>query len=172
MTVNLRPLDIDKLDFDGIRRRTRKRLILWSLTPVIAALIAIGWFVFPMIATNIASVNVASGNYDAAAWWLSVAGYSTPPDSYKVPFNRAIVETDKKQYDQADTDFIAAVTLAPNDQKCFIRVQSVLSTELAGDNAALSDKQKAIQYYTKALADSTANPDCFKQYSQLTTDPR
>lgn len=49
-----------------------------------------------------------------------------------------------------------------------IRVQSVLSTELAGDDAvAAQDTQAAIIAYTKALSDMAAHSDCFKNQPAL-----
>lgn len=169
MSQNLRPLDITKLDFEGNRKRRRKRLIMQSLPVVIALILVCIWLVLPAIATQQASAANKSGAYSTAQQWLNVLATNTVFETYKRPFNQAIVATNQKQFDEASEFFRQAIALAPESEKCFIRVQSVLSSELAGDDAvSRQDTQAAITYYTKALSDITTYPQCFKDYSSLT----
>lgn len=168
MSQNLRPLDITKLDFEGNRKRRRKKLFLWSLPAVLVMLVGCIWLILPAVLTGQASTANASGAYDAAEKWLKVLVANPVFEAYKRPFNRAIVATNQKQFDTAGEFFRQAIALAPDSEKCFIRVQSVLSSELAGDDAVTrKDTQAAITYYTKALSDITTYPQCFKQYSSL-----
>lgn len=168
MSHNLRPLDIGKLDFEGNRKRRRKKLLKWSLPFVIVAALGCLWLVLPFIVTGQAAAANTSGVYGTAEGWLKLLATNTVFESYKRPFNRAIVATNQKKFDDAAESFRQAIALAPESEKCSIRVQAVLSAELAGDAAASrKDTQAAITYYTKALSDTTTYAACFKQYDEL-----
>lgn len=168
MNSKQRPLDLKKLDFDGNRRRKRRRLLLWSLPAVLALTLGALWLMLPFIAIPQASAANESRSYDTAEKWLDTLAYNTVFEPYKQPFNRAIVATNNKQFDKAGDYFRQAIALAPDSQKCFIRVQWVLSSELGGDDAVnRKDYQAAISFYTKALSDITANYNCFEQYPEL-----
>lgn len=168
MSQNLRPLDISKLDFEGNRKRRRKKLLLWSIPFAGIVLLTCVWLVLPLIATGQAGAANTSGAYGTARSWLKILATNTVFEPYKLPFNKAIVATNNKQFDDAAEFFRQAIAQAPDSEKCFIRVQSVLSSELAGDDAvSRNDTQAAITYYTKALSDITTYSGCFKQYDSL-----
>lgn len=169
MSQSLRPLDISKLDFEGNRKRRRKKLLIRSLPVVGILLLACIWLVLPTFATSRASAANTSGAYNTAQNWLKALVTNTVFESYKQPLNCGIVATNNKQFDEASEYFRKAIALAPELEKCFIRIQSVLSSELAGDDAvSRDDTQAAITYYTKALSDISAYPACFDKYDALT----
>ena len=167
-TDSLRPLDLGKLDFEGNRRRRRRRWLV-RILPVAGMLFLVAtWLILPSIATNLAQRAVQNSDFDGASGALGVLVTNGVIEPYKQPFNQAIVSTYQKKFDDAAEYFRKAIALAPDNQKCFIRVQSVLSNELAGDEAITrKDQSKAILYYSKALSDTTTYKDCFKSYSSL-----
>lgn len=168
MNQTLRRLDIGKVDLEGIRRRKRQKLLVWSLAPIVLLLLVASWLVLPYAATSQAAKATGYQHYDDAARWLGLLGTNSYFESYKRSFNQAITQTHRKQYNEAAESFRAAIAAAPESEKCMIRVQSVLSTELAGDDAvAVQDTQAAIIAYTKALSDMAAHSDCFKDQQAL-----
>lgn len=163
-----RPLDVTKLDFEGNRLRRRRRLILWSLPVVVIITLLCIWLIIPYIATAQAASSVTNGNTAAAAHWLDALQTNIFYEKYKLPFNKALVATNDKRFDDADELYKEALASAPAAQQCFIHVQSVLSNELAGDNAVSEQKYRdAITYYTKSLAETTNYAACFKNYDAL-----
>jgi hypothetical protein len=134
MSHTRRPFDITKLDFEGNRKRKRKKLIVWSLPVVILIVGVCLWLLFPYVATAQAS-KLLDSDTGGASNWLNSLNTHAFYERYKLPFNKAIVATKAKQFDAADVFFKEAITLAPDTEKCFIHVQSVLSSELAGDTA-------------------------------------
>ena len=168
MVTVRRPLDITKLDFEARRYARRRTLFRWSL-PLMLVLVGLAcWLALPTFATIVAIQATDRGDYTTAEQWLNYAAYGTVLEKYKVPFNKAIVAVHQKQFDLAIEEVRTAIVGAPEDPKCFIRTQSVLATELAGDDAiARAKPEEAIQYYTKAIGEIRANNDCFKEYEKL-----
>lgn len=169
MSQNLRPFDLGKLDIEGNRKRRRKKFLVWSAPVVVLVVLACLYLSLPTIAARQAGMAHSSGAYSTAATWLRISSVNTVYEGYKQPFNSAIIATNQEQFDNANELFRQAIASAPESQKCFIRVQSVLSSELAGDAAVTrQDIQAAVTYYTKALSDITTHPDCFTAYGALT----
>lgn len=168
MNQTLRPLDLGKLDFEGNRKRRRKKLLI-RLSPILAGLVMIiVWLLLPFIATEQAILASKAANYSAASNWLDALGTNNLFETYKRPFNQGIVATNQKKFDIAADHLKQSISLAPNEIKCSIRIQLVLSNELAGDDALTrKDRQAAIQYYTRALSDITTHKDCFQDQSAL-----
>lgn len=168
MSVNTRPLDIGKLDFEGNRKKRRKKLLLW--TSPLAALLVVGilWLVLPFIATDQAITASKMGNHDDANRWLGLLATNTIFEPYKGALNHALVATNQKRFDDAADYFRQAIASASEEKRCFVRVQFVLSTELGGDEAVKQkERSKAIQYYTKALSEITTYRNCFTNLDAL-----
>lgn len=168
MSVNRRPFDLGKLDFEGVRRARRKRLLVWSLGPIIALLLVTLWLVLPFIATAQARSASDRRAYGVAEGWLRLLVTNSVFEPYKRALNRALTASSQKHYVDAENYFHEAIAAAPEDKKCFVRQQSVLASEQAGDDAAgKKDFQNGVLYYTKALSDIAANPRCFEFYPAL-----
>lgn len=170
MSTNQRPLDITKLDFEGNRKRKRTHLIAWSLPVVVIIALFCLWLILFYVAPAQASTELSNGNTSAASGWLAPLKTNVFYEKYKLPFNKALVATQAKQFDTANELFREAATLAPESQRCFVHVQSVLSSELAGDDATnKKNYQEAITYYTKALSEISNHKPCFTAYNDLST---
>lgn len=168
MSHQLRRLDISKINTESMRRKKRQKFLLWSSGPLCILLGAVIWLFLPYYATTQASNAIGYQHYDDASRWLQLLGTNSHFELYKRSFNQAITQTHRKQYDEAAESFRAAIAAAPESEKCMIRVQLVLSTELAGDDAAASENTQAtIVAYTKALSDIAAHAECFKDQKQL-----
>lgn len=168
MSAKMRPYDLRKLDFEGNRKRRRKKLFIWSLPLVVTLLIAVAWLMLPYVATSQASSALKNGDLDASGVWLKTLATNNVFETYKKPFNQAIVATHQHKFDEALDYFRQSIALAPEDEKCFIRLQLVLSLELAGDNLApQKDKQRSIIYYTRALSEISVHRSCFEKHKEL-----
>lgn len=167
MSVNKRPFDIGKLDFEGNRKRRRKKLIIRSI-PVVALLIILAlWLALPTIATSQAIAAAKNNDHDTARTWVGLLATNNYFEPYIRPFNQAIIATNQKRFDDALEYFRQSIALAPEEKKCFIRTQMVLSIELAGDNTDPNDHQRSITYYTRALSEISVHRSCFDDKKDL-----
>ncbi|MFZ1258176.1 MAG: hypothetical protein WAQ25_01780 [Candidatus Saccharimonas sp.] len=167
-TLARRPLDMSKLDTEATRKTLRKILIARSVPFIFIAIITILWLLLPYIATAQARNSLKTNNVTGAKNWLTLLATNAVFEQYKKPFNEAIVATHAKRFDSASQLFDQSIALAPEVQKCMVRTQLVLSSELAGDDAVQrNDRQAALAYYTRAAAQIEANPKCFSNQSEL-----
>lgn len=162
MSADNRPLDLGKIDFEGNRRRLRRRLVIWSSPVTVVLFLFAVWLIMPAAATYQAQVAIDDSHYDTAGIWTGLLGTNNIFEPYIKAFNQATVFTHQQRFDEAIDQFTRSIALAPNEKVCHIRNQLVLSIELAGDASVHGDKQKAITYYTRALTEISANRSCFE----------
>ena len=151
--MNRRPFDLAKLDFENIRLRRRKRLLLFSALPAgVVALVMIKMLSLPLLS------NIAHGNYnkyqnDNAVSWLQPLTWLNWMESYKVYFNQGDAYFKSGKYDQAEEKFRRSLESVPAVKECDVRINLALSIEQQADRL-LSDKKydEAVLKYDDAKA--------------------
>lgn len=147
----------------GHRLASRRRLLWWSLLPVLLIL---------CLAAKLLSVGVLAGNaaraFEAgdpravaeAVAGLRIANFTEP---HKAPFAEGDGLFLAGDFAGARQRFEEALEVAGHDDECVIRVNLVLSIERLGDaRAAAGDPTAAARLFTEALAVVEAAPaGCF-----------
>lgn len=164
-----RPFDLAKLDFEGIRKRKRKRLILFSLPIVIIVSLLALKLVSLSVLHRAALGNYNSTNYSGAlrSWWpLRILNNI---ETYKVYFNEGDAYFMQQDYTKAKQSFEQALLLAPAPQHCKIHVNLVLTAETSADvQFSAKNYEQAIILYDQAKAALEAGSKCFRE--KQTTD--
>ncbi|MFF1879916.1 hypothetical protein ACFVVC_00425 [Pseudarthrobacter sp. NPDC058196] len=133
----------------------RRRLLLWSLLPVLLALCVAAKLLSLGVLADDASARYAAGDaagVDAAAAGLSVANVVEP---HKAPFAAGGAAVLRGDYGAARTDFEMALRTVPaaSGDECLIRVNLALVIERLGDERLQAgDPASAAVLYQAALA--------------------
>ena len=163
-----RPFDMAVMNTDKARLVRRKQMSLASLPVLVVFSLLALWLSLPLLATERANQSLQQGNERAASMWLSMAEINPYFEQYKLSLNKAIVETHSGNFDAAAEQFRRAITLASDEQKCMVRVQAVLSSEIAGDSELSNPVSlRAVGRYQKALTDISAHGDCFIEHPEI-----
>lgn len=166
-----RPFDISLTDHEATRKAKRKKLFINASIPSAMVLLFAGWLAIPFCVTALASSYYKSGAYETSGQLLSVLGVSDVFERYKLPYNQALSLTQAKQYDKIDDLYTSAVALAPENEKCSIYIDYVLSIERRADSLNQANKiPLAIIEYTKAIAIIMQQKECFRVSPE--TEPR
>ena len=120
------PFDLAKLDFDGIRKRRRKRLLLWSL-PLCIIAIVVGLGLGALYISQVAGANsYDKKQYQQAADHFGRFEFINFVEPYKMKFNQGTSLTAARQYDKGQIALERALELQPpTDFECQIRVNLV-----------------------------------------------
>lgn len=158
-----RPFDLAKLDFDNIRLRKRKKLILWSLPIVTIFIFSAVWLVLPTLLTISASDKFNKAEYGPAASDVSSLHILNLLETYKAYYNQGTTLSAKGEQDAAVVKFETALAYTQDkDAICMITYNLVLTMEGIGDSKLKQvDIAGAITQYTKTLNRLKANKDCF-----------
>jgi hypothetical protein len=145
------------------RHRRRRKLLLWSVVPVLVAIV---------IAAKIFSLEVlgkaAADGFDrgdsaavaSAASGLAIANIFEPHKAFFAAGDALVL---KQDYAGARGRFAEALAAAPASDSCRIRVNLVLTIEALGDSALeTGDSIEAARLYAEGLAViKEAPPECF-----------
>lgn len=135
-----RPFDLAKLDFEGIRLRKRKKLLLLSAPlAIIVAVIMLKMLSIPVFST-IGYNNYDKLQYDSAISWLQPLTWFNWMEPYKVHFNQGNASFKSGKYEAAEQKFRQALESVPEDRECDVRINLALSLEQQAD-AFLSEKK-------------------------------
>ena len=151
--MSRRPFDLAKLDFEGIRLRKRKKLLLFSSLPVgVVMLITIKMLSLPVL-SGIAHMNYGQSQNDSAISWLQPLTWANWMEPYKVYFNQGNAYFKSGKYDQSEGKFRQALESVPEAKECDVRINLALSIEQQADRL-LSEKKydAAILKYDDAKA--------------------
>ena len=120
------PLDLGRLDFDGIRKRRRRRLLLWSL-PVCACALLAAMGLGALYLSQVAGANAyANKKYQQAADTFVRFEAINFIDTYKMKYNQGTALVAARQYEKSQAALERALELgAPADFECQIRVNLV-----------------------------------------------
>lgn len=148
-----RPFDLGKLDFNGIRLRRRKRLLLYSLPFCIVLLIAAVKFLSIPILSAVAQNQYNHGQYSHAGTSLSPLHIANWFESYKAPFNHGNSLYKKGDFAEAEQLFRKALESVPEEDECNVRINLALSIEAQADAAVENkDLNEAILRYDEVKA--------------------
>jgi tetratricopeptide (TPR) repeat protein len=149
---------------DGADRlRRRRRLLLWSVVPVLL----VGLLVAKILSVGVLGRNAVEGfergdgpAVAAAASGLSVGNILEPHKALFAAGDALVLEQD---YAGARSRFEEALAAAPMTDDCKIRVNLVLSIEALGDSGLdAGDKDQSVQLYREGLTViKDAPPECF-----------
>ncbi len=128
-----RPFDLGKLDFEGIRRRRRRKLLLFSL-PVcfVIVMIALKLLSLPIL-SQIAHSYYMNGRYDIAHGVLKPLGLANWFESYKQPFNQGNALYKKGDFVGAEAHYRTALVTVPEEKECDVRINLALAIEAQAD---------------------------------------
>ena len=126
MSVN-RPFDLGKLDFEGIRLRRRRKLLLYSL-PVCGLVLVITLKMLSIpVFSQVAHSSYRGTSYQAANNWLSPLGIINWFEPYKQPFDQGVAQYRLAEFVLAEQAFRAALITVPSEHECDVRINVALS---------------------------------------------
>lgn len=157
---NHQPFDLNKMDYETIRQHNRRKLLLWSIAPVVIFFLAALWFILPTILTHQAIGEYKHSNYSAARNWLTPLTWASP-DPFVVAFNSGTVDTRLGKYERAETELSRALAIASKPRKC-MAAQNLVASLQAHAKTVSSKPKEAGAYNTKADKIIQENPICFK----------
>lgn len=128
-----RPFDLAKLDFEGIRLRRRKRMLIIMTPLAILALIIALKLLSLSVCTTQALRAAEQQHYDQALQWLMPLTIANVIEPYKVHYNRGIIYYEQQSYAQSEQAFWHALELHNGDSECDIRINLALSIEKQAD---------------------------------------
>lgn len=148
-----RPFDLKKLDFEAIRLRRRKRLLLYSL-PIcaIAGIVSLKFLAIAVFST-LAHDNYRQQQFSGAINWLQPLHIANWFESYKAPFNHGNALFKKGEVADAAAMYRKALETVPTKHECSVRINLALSLERLGD-MAVNEKNidEAILHYDQVKA--------------------
>lgn len=148
-----RPFDLGKLNFDAIRLRRRKRLLLYSAPLCLIALAISLKFIGIAAFSGFAHANYQHNQFNAAANWLQPLHVANWFESYKAPFNHGNILFKKGDFHEAEEMYRKALETVPTEHECSVRINLALTLERLGD-AAVQEKKldDAILHYDQVKA--------------------
>ncbi len=149
---NTRPFDLAKLDTEGLRKRRRKTLLLWSLPVCIVALLVLLWIVALLLSTAWGNNAYKKGDYRVAAGHYGRLLSLNFVERYKMHYNQGTALLGAKDFAGARTALEQALDLGiPTAFECQVRVNLVLSI-IGQAEASVANKQydEAIVRYDDA----------------------
>ncbi|CAN5377684.1 hypothetical protein BH09PAT4_BH09PAT4_06460 [soil metagenome] len=159
--MSSRPFDLDKLDYETHRRRQRRKMLIWSLAPVLLVGVVALWFILPSILTHEAIGSYKHGSYAASRRWLIPLTW-TSPEPFVIAFNSGTVDTKLKHYERAEVELNRALAIAPNHKKkCMAAQNLVISLKAHADDLKSIPKQAQV-YEVKAATVRGENEGCFR----------
>lgn len=168
-----RPFDLAKLDFDTIRFKKRKKLLLVSLPLcLVIGLFAIKMLSIPIL-SEIAYINYKRSDYTGAIAMIYPLNWLNYFESYKAPFNQGNAYFKNSNYSEAENKFRQALEMAPKERDCDVRINLALSIEQQADTfLAQKNYDQAILKYDEAKSVIYGGQDsCGVQFNdRLNTD--
>lgn len=149
-----RPFDLALLDTEGIRKRKRKRLLLWSL-PVCVVLFAwILWIGVVLGSSLLGKAAYERGNFAEAARYYGQVRFLNIFEKYKMEYNYGTALLGGHVYSDAHTALARALAFdVPKSEECQVRVNLVLAIAGEADAKVASEKyDEAILLYDQAKA--------------------
>lgn len=155
-----RPFDLTKIDYKAVRKQQRKKLLLYSVIPVIIVFLLALWFLSPSILTHKAIAEYKQGNYKTSRRWLTPLTW-TSPEQFVIAFNSGTVDTRLAKYDRAEKELTRAVAIAPSAKVCMAAQNLVFS--MNEHSATFQDAAKEVaQLQAKAKLVVEDHKDCFQ----------
>lgn len=156
------PFDLSKLDYETTRHQKRRKLLVWSVAPVIVVFIVSLWFLLPTILTRQAIIAYKGENYNTARGWLTPLTWSSP-EPFVIAFNSGTVDAQKGKYDRSEAELSRAVAIAPSQQKKCMAAQNLVTTlSKHAESLKKEEPKQADSIATKATTVIKENTKCFK----------
>jgi hypothetical protein len=170
-SMNRRPFDMSKTDFETIRHRKRRKLLLWSIPGVVILLLIALWFLLPSPLTSHAIADYKNQNYRRARDWLTPLTW-TSPQPFVIAFNSGTVDTQLGHYPLAQTELTRALTLAPANKRCMVLQNLAISiTDHVAVLQQQGNYQNASSLNTQVSSIRSDNPKCFPPIQPTKTPP-
>lgn len=169
-----RPFDLSKLDFDGIRLRKRKKLLLWSLpVSLMLLVIAIKLISVPII-SSVAKSNFLNKRYYESTQILEPLYAGNWLEPYKLYYNQANGFYMSAMYIEAELGYREALKTVPREFECYVRVNLALSIEAQADVYFQEKKlDESILRYDEAKAVLRDGQDsCGVQFDNTSSEPK
>jgi hypothetical protein len=141
-----RPFDLALLDTEGIRKRKRKRLLLWSLPCCIVLFVLTLWVGIVLGSSLLGKAAYERGNFTESARYYGQVRFLNVFEKYKMEYNYGTALLGDHKYTDAHTALAHALTLGvPKAEECQVRVNLVLA--IAGE----ADVKVANKKYDEAI---------------------
>ncbi len=148
------------------RLHRRRRLVTWSILPVILALLLATKFLTMSAAAREALDGFYALNGDRVSQASDRMAFVNIVERHKAPFARGDFFVVGGDFDQARAQFEAALDLAPPESvdSCQIRTNLALALEKLGDNAKAAGDEAAARGYWQRVIDvrKDAPQGCFE----------
>jgi hypothetical protein len=154
------------------RLRLRRRLMIYSAPLTAVMVLTIVKLISVVVAGNSAVTAFTSGNGQAVAIDATVLGVANVVEPANAPFAAGVAAALSGRLDEAEAQFVVALSFDDVGQSCPARVNLELVRETRGDRAAAAhDRALADRHYVSAQAVVTAAPRiCFADNND--PDPR
>ncbi|MEO8863164.1 MAG: tetratricopeptide repeat protein, partial [Candidatus Saccharimonadales bacterium] len=168
--MNNQPFDLNKMDFDTIRLKRRRRLLLRSLPFTVIALI-IGIKLVSLSALTSWGIKAYSTkDYSASASRLKPLLFINRMERYKAPFNEGTALLQAGKYQEAQKQLEESLKYVPDKKECTVRINLAISLEMQADLLAGNQKyDQAIIVYDQAKA-VIAQGSCARKVDKKQTD--
>ena len=135
------------------RLRLRRRLLIYSAPPTVAALFVVVKLISVVVAGDSAVSAFAGGDGNTVRADAAVLGVANLVEPAKAPFAAGAAAVLDDRLGDADTHFSAALARTDPARSCPVRVNLELVRETQGDRAAAAgDRARADERYASALA--------------------
>ena len=152
--------DFSRMDYEAIRRRKRKMMLVYSIGPSLLVFLVSLWFIVPYVVTQISVLNYNNAKYETARNWIIPATW-TSPDRFVAVFDAGTEDTRIGRYEIAEVELREALALATGQRICMAAQNLVIS--LKNHASSFGPDSGQSQIYTKrAKKVMTEYPDCFK----------
>lgn len=152
--MDIRPFDLALLDIEGIRKRRRKRFLLWSLPLCVIVGVGMLWIATVLISSALGSDAYTRKDYATSAQYYGQVRWLNMFERYKMEFNYGTAQLGAGKYEEAHAALDKALSLdVPKDQECQVRVNLVLAIAAEADVKVAAEKyDDAILLYDQAKA--------------------
>jgi tetratricopeptide (TPR) repeat protein len=147
-------------------KRTRRRLILFSL-PVVLLALFVAWKLLSMPLLAQRGIDAYDqGRFESSVEASDSLMFLNVAETWIPYFNRGTAHAAGQAYSDATDDLAKALERAPQERRCDVRVNLALAWELQGDSYFQAGYfTGAIKLYetAKAVLDAGADEGCFEQ---------
>jgi tetratricopeptide (TPR) repeat protein len=162
-----KPYDLAKLDFEGQRKKKRKKLFKYTAIPIVIFLVVGIKLVSLSVINSMALKSYTTGKFVSAASQLQPLKVMNFIEPYIVHFNRGDALYRAGNFEGAQGEFETALRNAPENKTCIVRFNLVLALEAQGDKAVDDkDYDKAILKYDGAKAVIEGGASCAKSNNE------
>lgn len=159
-----KPFDLEKINYRKQRLLKRRRLIKWSILPVLITTVIGIWFCSIWILNTIAKQKVESGSFSGASSYLEIYAKVPLIEPAAILYNYGTSLTAESKYEDGIANLKKALTYTSDPTFiCVINKNLVTSLVRFGDDQSTKQDLKGAEAsYMQALSRISEASQCFK----------